>query len=262
MLRRRSGRELTSSVSTEADLLGAFEGHSPDSIRDLLAAGVSATEPINGKRPIDWLIEMYLRSPRFAECLQVLLDAGATISDPLLRVVLLDDEAELRELLAKSRGTLKQTLSPLCAFTSCRGVTALHICAEFNSIRCARVLLENGADVNARADQDVESFGGQTPIFHAVNSIFNYCRPVMELLVDAGADLDVRVRALLWGESMTWETVVYDVTPISYAQCGLYRQFHRREEHVYSNIEYLYRKHYKQAAPIRNVPNKYLVLGH
>ena len=40
----------------------------------------------------------------------------------------------------------------------------------------------------------------------------------MEMLVDAGADLDVRVKMLLWGESMTWETVVYDVTPISYAQ--------------------------------------------
>ena len=81
-------------------------------------------------------------------------------------------------------------------------------------------------------------------------------------LPDAGADLDIRVKALLWGESMTWETVVYDVTPMSYAQCGLYRQFHRREEHVYSNIEYLYRKRYGTAPLLRNVPNKYLVVGH
>jgi hypothetical protein len=124
------------------------------------------------------------------------------------------------------------------------------------------VLLEKGVDVNARADQTAEGIGGQTPVFHAVNSIFNYCRPMMELLVQAGADLDVRVRALLWGESMTWETVVYDVTPISYAQCGLYRQFHRQEEHVYSNIAYLYEKQYGTAPPIRNVPNQYLVVGH
>jgi hypothetical protein len=95
-----------------------------------------------------------------------------------------------------------------------------------------------------------------------VNSIFNYCRPVMELLVEAGADLDSRVVALLWGESMTWETVVYDVTPISYAQCGLYRQFHRQEEHVYSNIEYLFNKRYGTSAPIRNVPNRYLIVGY
>jgi len=84
----------------------------------------------------------------------------------------------------------------------------------------------------------------------------------MEILVEARADLDIRVTALLWGESMNWETVVYDVTPISYAQCGLYRQFHRREEDIYNNIDYLYRKRYENAAPIRNVPNRYLGVGH
>ncbi|MGI8989758.1 MAG: ankyrin repeat domain-containing protein [Bryobacteraceae bacterium] len=249
-------------MSLEAGLLGAFEEHSPDGIRESLAAGVSPTEPIKGTRPIDSLIEMYLRSPRFAECLQVMLDAGATIGDPLLQAILLDDEAGLRGLLARSSESLKKKLSLLCAFTSCRGVSALHICAEFNSIRCARVLLENGADVNARADRDADGVGGHTPIFHAVNSIFNYCRPTMEILVDAGADLDIRVKALPWGESMNWETVVYDVTPISYAQCGLYRQFHRCEEHIYSNIEHLCRKRYGNAPPFRNVPNKYLVAGH
>ncbi len=249
-------------MSIQADLLGAFEEHAPDGIRRLLAAGVSPTDPISDKRPIDSLIAMYLRSPRFAECIQVMLDAGATVGDPLLQAILLDDDAGLRGLLASSSETLKKNLSASCAFTSCRGVSALHICAEFNSVRCARVLLENGADVNARADQDVDGLGGHTPIFHAVNSIFNYCRPVMEILVDAGADLDIRVKALLWGESMNWETVVYDVTPMSYAQCGLYRQFHRREEHIYSNIEYLYCKRHDKAPPLRNVPNKYLIVGH
>jgi hypothetical protein len=244
------------------DLVGAVEEHSIDGIRTFLAAGVSPTEPIQGKRPVDVLIEMYLRSPRFAQCLQIMLDAGATIDDPLLQAVLLDDDAALRRLLSNSSENLSRKLSPLCAFTSCRGVTALHICAEFNSTRSARVLLDAGADVNACADQDEHGLGGQTPIFHAVNSIFNYCRPVMEILVNAGADLDTRVPSLLWGESMTWETVVYDVTPISYAQCGLYRQFHRREEDVYSNIAYLHRKRWDREPPVRNVPNKYLVGGH
>jgi hypothetical protein len=245
-------------VSVEADLLGAFEEHSPDNIRALLAAGVSPTQPIHGKPPVDCLIEMYLRSPRFAECLQIMLDAGATMADPLLEAILLDDDASLRGLLTTSAASVNKKLTSPCAFTSCRGVSPLHICAEFNSVRCTGVLLENGAEVNARADYDAEGIGGHTPVFHAVNSIFNYCRPAMELLVDAGADLDVRVKALLWGESMDWETVVYDVTPVSYAQCGLYRQFHRREEHIYGNIEYLCRKRDGNAPRYRNVPNKYL----
>jgi hypothetical protein len=249
-------------VPTNADLLGEFEEHSPTGIRELLTAGISPTEPINGQRPIDLLIGMYLRSSRFAECLQVMLDAGATVGDQLLEAILLDDAAGLRGILAKSSESLRRKLSSLCAFTSCRGVSALHICAEFNSTCCARVLVETGADVNAKADLDTTGLGGQTPIFHAVNSIFNYCRPMMEILVDAGADLDIRVKSLLWGDSMSWETVVYDVTAISYAQCALYRQFHRREEDVYTNIEYLYRKRYKDRPPIRNVPNKYLVVGH
>ena len=247
---------------TEADLLGEFEEHSPDGIRTVLAAGISPIEPIKGRRPIDVLIEMYLRSSRFAECLRVMLDAGATVGDPLLEALLLDDDAGLRALLAGSKESLQRKLSVLCAFTCCRGVSGLHICAEFNSTRCARVLLESGADVNARADVNGDGLGGQTPIFHAVNSIFNYCRPMMEILVEAGADLEIRVPSMLWGESMDWETVVHDVTPISYAQCGLYRQFHRREEDVYSNVAYLYGKRYGKEPPSRNVPNKYLAPGH
>jgi len=239
-------------VSNESDLLEAFELHSPDGIRKVLAAGASPVVLIEGKRPVDILVEMYTRSPNFAACLQVMLDAGATLGDPLLEAVLLDDDAALR------RTNLQRKLSPLCAYTSCRGVSALHICAEFNSLRCARVLIESGADVNARADVDADGIGGQTPIFHTVNSNQNYCRPMMELLVDAGADLEIRLKGLLWGDTMPWETVVFDVTAISYAQCGLYRQFHRREVDIYSNIAYLHGKRYGREPAIRNVPNKYL----
>ena len=139
-------------MATAADLLGAFEEHSPDGIRAVLAAGVSPTEPINGKRPVDVLIEMYLRSARFPECLRVMLDAGAEVGEPLLQAVLLDDDEKLREVLSKSSNNLQRKLNPLCAFTSCRGVSALHLCAEFNSTRCASVLLAAGADVNARAE--------------------------------------------------------------------------------------------------------------
>jgi hypothetical protein len=199
---------------------------------------------------------MYLRSSRFAECLRVMLDAGAVIPDPLLQAILLDEPAAL------SGQAIERRLTLVRAFTSLRDVSPFHVCAEFNSVRCARALLEMGADINAPSGIDADGVGGHTPLFHAVNSICNYCRPIMETLVEAGADLKVRVNALLWGGTMNWETVVYDVTPLSYAQCGLYRQFHRPEKDVYSNIDYLYRHCFRSAAPSRNVPNKYLVVGH
>jgi len=245
-------------MSVESELLEAFELHSPGQIRRALAAGASPIVPIEGKRPIDILIEMYTRSRQFSDCLQVMLDAGATIGDPLLTVVLLDDDSALREILKNSSAELHRKLYPLCAYTSCKGVSALHICAEFNSVRCARALIAAGADIDARADVDAEGLGGQTPLFHTVNSNQNHCRPMMELLVDAGANLDIRLKGLVWGDSMPWETVVFDVTPISYAQCGLYRQFHRREKDIYSNIAYLHRKRYRTEPTVRNVPNRYL----
>jgi len=245
-------------MATEADLLEAFEEHSPREIERILAAGVSPSEPIKRKRPVDCLIEGYLRSPRFGECLRVMAAAGADLGDPLLQALLLDDVLALKALVAESSSVLVRRLSPLTAFTSCRNVTALHICAEFNSIQCGKLLIEAGADVNAGSLVDSDGLGGQTPVFHTVNSIFNYCRPMMEMLISAGASLDIKAPMLLWGDTMPWETIVFDVTPVSYAQCGLFRQFHRNERDVYDNIALLVRARTGSAPPERNVPNKYL----
>jgi ankyrin repeat protein len=246
-------------MSLESDFLEAFEEHSPEGIRAALAAGASPTALVKGKTPMDSLIEGYLRSSRFADCVRVLLDEGASFADPLLEALLLDDEKALGLLLrANGKEVLGRRLSVPCAFTSCEGVSPLHICAEFNAVRCAHVLIDEGADVNARADVDADGFGGQTPIFHCVNSILNYCRPMLELLADAGADLAVRVKGVVWGPGADWETLVLDVTPISYAQCGLYAQFHRRESDVYSTLGYLYQKRYGSELSAPNVPNRYL----
>ena len=192
-------------MSLEADYLGAFEEHAPEEIRRALAAGASPTERIKGKTPVDCFIEGYLRSPRFARCLQILLEAGAAIDDPLLKAVLLDDGTTVQHLVDEGHDVNRKLRIP-CAFTSCEGVTALHICAEFNCVKSANVLLWAGADINSPADTDSNGFGGQTPIFHAVNSILNYCRPMLELLVDAGANLDVRLKGLVWGPGADWET--------------------------------------------------------
>src|SRR5262245_22728496 len=141
-------------MSLEADYLGAFEEHSPEEIRIALARGASATKPILGKTPVDFFIEGYLRSARFVPCLQVLLNAGASIEDPLLAAVLLDDDAALRKMISDSNTDLNRRFSIPCAFTSCDGVTALHICAEFNHVRAAKVLIEAGSDINAVANFD------------------------------------------------------------------------------------------------------------
>ena len=245
-------------TSPTAQLFAAFELHSPHDIRAALVAGADPQVRIDGKPAIEWLAEMYTRSARFGECLQVLLDAGATFADPLLAPLLLDDADALRMVLASAPARARDRLYLDCAFTSLQGVSPLHVCAEYNSVRCARALLDLGVDVDARAAVDHEGFGGHTALFHTVNSPHNHCRPMMELLVDAGARLDVRVDGLVWGQGFDWETVVFDATPLSYAQCGLYAQFHRAEAHVYDNVDYLFRHRHGRAPAVRNVPNQYL----
>jgi ankyrin repeat protein len=234
------------------DLLEAFEYHSPEKIQAVLDAGASPLELIKGKTPMVWLIEFYPRTSRFADCIRVMLRAGAIIEDPDLQAILLDDAAQLSPAALTKRFHLE------CTYTSLHDVSALHVCAEYNSVECAKALLARGVEVDVRAGIDADGLGGHTPLFHTVNSNGNHCRPMMELLVEAGASLDLRLKGLVWADGFDWETVVFDVTPISYAQCGLYSQFHRKQPDVYSNIDYLYRKRYGVAAPARNVPNKYL----
>jgi ankyrin repeat protein len=245
-------------MSLEGDLLAAFEVHSPEEIRAVLRAGQSPTQPIKGKTPMVCLIEMYLRSSGFRDCVRVMLEAGAVIEDPVLEAALLDDAASLRRLMKNPHFKIERKFDLECTFTPLKGVTALHIAAEYNSLKCAGALIKAGANVNARAEVDANGFGGHTPIFHTVNSHNNYSRPMMELLVRAGAKLDMRLKGLVWGMGFEWETVLFDVTLLSYTQCGLYKQFQRREEDIYSNLAYLYRKLNGSKAPVRNVPNRYL----
>lgn len=242
-------------------LLEALELHSPERIRQALAAGADPLEPIDGSAPVVWLQELYSRSPRLAACLRVLLEAGARLDDACLRAVLLDDADELRALVRADPGELDRRFHLRGAYTTLEGVRALHLCAEYASAACARVLLEAGAPVDARADVDADGLGGQTALFHAVNSNRNHARPVMELLVEAGAGLELRVDGLVWGAGHPWETVLYDQTPISFAQCGLLPQFHRDERAVYSNLEYLLARRHGRALPARNVPNAYVAAG-
>ncbi len=245
-------------MSLEGDLLGAFEVHSPEKIRAVLGAGQSPIALIKGKPPMGCLIEMYLRSSQFRDCVRVMLEAGAVIEDPVLQAVLLDDAVTLRRLMKNPRVKTERKFDLDCTFTPLNGATALHVCAEYNSLRCAVALIKAGANVNARAAVDAYGFGGHTPIFHTVNSHNNYSRPMMELLVKAGATLDVRLKGLVWGSGFAWETVLFDVTLLSYTQCGLLKQFQRREGEIYSNLAYLYRKLTGTTAPVRNVPNQYL----
>jgi ankyrin repeat protein len=134
----------------------------------------------------------------------------------------------------------------------------LHICAEYNLVKCANVLLDAGADIDHRAGVDIHGFGGQTPIFHTVNQHNNACLPMMQLLMQHGADLHFTVAGLIWGKGYDWETFIPSVNPISYAMMGLLRQFQRSEAHIYHVVQLLMQAGYDINYQPGNIPNKYL----
>lgn len=144
------------------------------------------------------------------------------------------------------------------AFTPLVGASLLHVAAEFGNAKAARVLIECGADVHARAAFDEHGLNGHTPIFHTVNSNDNRSAPLLRLLLDAGARTDVRLDGITWGKGFEWETTCFDVTPMSYAQFGLLPQMHRRERDIYANIEQMLKAAGRLVPPLENVPNRYV----
>jgi ankyrin repeat protein len=248
-------------ASTEFALLCAIETHSVPDLRRILDSGFDVRTPVKGKPVVSHLTEMYARSDRFPACLRLLLERGARLDDPRLLPVLLDDADGLAAALRGDSDLIAHRTSMVSAFTPLIGASLLHVAAEFGHLAAARVLVEMGADVNARAAVDEYGLNGHTSLFHTVNSNANRSAPLMQLLLEAGADVDVRVAGITWGKGMEWETTMFDVTPISYAQFGLLPQVHRDERDIYENVRLLLTAAGRPIPPLGNVPNRYLHPG-
>ena len=182
----------------------------------------AASRPYPGTA-LDYLIASYARSlERLGTCIEVLLEAGGETrydTPPVLAVLRgrLDD---LAELTRADPGLVNKRFSELdCGQTGGRllllqGGTLLHVAAEYGNVAAAALLLERGADVNARATVDEAGSGGQTAIFHSVSQANHYGLPITKLLLERGADLTVRVK--IPGDYERPGEIV-ECTPLGYA---------------------------------------------
>src|SRR5687767_12139519 len=152
---------------------------------------------------LDYLVASYARSPqRLGTCIDILLDAGgATKYDaPAVLELLRGRLDSLGELIDTDPALVNRRFSELdCGQTGgrnllLRGGTLLHVAAEYGNLAAVTLLLDRGADVNARATVDEAGVGGQTAIFHAVTQSDDGGLPVTQLLLERGADLAVRVK--------------------------------------------------------------------
>ncbi len=129
----------------------AFELHSVEEIKECFDNGINPDMVHNGKPLIYELINMYTRGPKFRQCVRAFVDYGLTLDDKALLSVLLDDHASLELILSDDKSVLKRTYSFNCAFTPLKEATLLHICAEYNHLATAEVLVKHGADINAHS---------------------------------------------------------------------------------------------------------------
>lgn len=235
-----------------------FELQSVEGIKECFENGISPNDFYNNKPLIYELINEYPRGPKFKQCIQAFIDYGLVFEDKLLLSVLSDNAAALDIELSNNPAAIKNTYSFDCTFTPLYEVSLLHICAEYNHLACAKVLVKYGADINARAGIDKYGFGGHTPVFHTVNQHANRCIDVMNYLIEQSADLTITVKGLVWGKGYEWETFIPAVNPISYAMMGLLRQFQREEAQIYEVVSILMKAAYGIDYSHLNIPNVYL----
>lgn len=241
-----------------SEIIGHIELHSVEGIRKCFLNGLSPNHIFRGQPLINELISEYLRGPRFKKCVEVFVQFGLELEDKALLAVLLDDDKNLEVILTNNPDNLVKSYSLRSAYTPLIGVTLLHICAEYNHLRCAKVLIDRGAGVNAKAGVDSNGFGGQTPIFHTVNQNLNASKEMLDFLLARGADLKETVKGLIWGEGYEWETLIPSVNPISYAMMGLLPQMHRNENDIAEVVAKLLKQAYDIDYKPENIPNKYL----
>jgi hypothetical protein len=247
-------------MANHTQLLYDIEIHSVAGIRRYFDGGGTPNDVYNNVPVFITMLEMYTRSPRFKDCVQTFIDAGLDFEDKALLAVLTDNAEQLKTSLEtdpvsvvnKTYSLVKNTYTPLSE------ATLLHFCAEYNSVTCARLLVQHGADVNAKAGIDEHDFGGHTPVFHTVNQNGNNSAAMLHFLLENKADLTHTVKGLIWGKGYEWETFIPAVNPISYAMMGLLPQMHRKEEVTAEVVSLLMKYAYGIDYTPVNVPNAYL----
>jgi len=151
---------------------------------------------------LDFVIGTYSRSAQLASCIDILVEAGCASRRKMPAVMeILRGRIDLLAERLDADPSLIGTRFPELDFGSTGyrrlklgGATLLHVAAEYGNVEAARLLVERGADVNARADVDETGVGGQTPIFHAATQFYDWGLPTVEFLLKNGADLSLRAK--------------------------------------------------------------------
>jgi hypothetical protein len=235
-------------LATPGCVMGPCETLNDAGLAFLLDLGAELADE-HGDRlaPIGLLLQTYCRAPEPKHrCLELVAARGVTLPDTPTMAVHRGriDLLEKHLLEGHRRGDpqmLNRTFSHEEIYppelgcsadhslalhgTPLAGATLLHMCVDFDEIEIARWLIAHGADVNAKAEIDVDGFGGHTPLFGCVVSQAYMCRlqrdaAFARLLLDHGADPKARASLRKRLRFVPDESMheYHDVTPLSWGE--------------------------------------------
>lgn len=221
-------------------VMGACETLNSDGLRFLLELGAPvADDRGNRLAPLALALETYTRNPAGKHAVLDLLAPRYDLPDTPIMAFhrgrvdrlaaflrrdprLVERRFSTRDIYPPELGCAEDGRNGLCG-TPLDDVTLLHLAIEFDERAIFDLLLDQGADPNARAAVDDAGFGGYTPLFHTV---VNCGRPgqhqqaMAKALLARGASPQARAnlrKFLDWREVPGWHEA-HNVTATEWAR--------------------------------------------
>ena len=153
-----------------------------------------------------WVFDVGLRH----ECINTLIEAGAVCEEGPVMDIHRGRLDALEVRIARDPSLVTGFFSYRKVDDTVTGYTLLHIAASHNESKCAELLIQHGADINAKAQMLQDGSGGQTPLYHTIGTPRGSCYDTFECLLAKGPDLTVRA-------SMNHDGRIREFTPLGYA---------------------------------------------
>lgn len=204
----------------------------PDGLQFLIDAGADVTfEPIDTKYgrqcPMSYALGSYMRdaNARKHRMIEILIEHKAYIPaevTPAMLAVHRGDAATLATLIDADRSLLIRRFPTMpYGNIDLRGGTLLHLAVEMLERECVDLLLDRGANLNARAQPIAESdgtlIGDQTPVYHCIAACQGAGTAMLAHLINrAGVDLSITSTFRAIGEAMA--VVSPAISPLQWAE--------------------------------------------
>lgn len=205
-------------------LCGCCEFLNLEGVTFLLGNGADPNIRINPSNPRSFplliALDTYSRKPWRSRVIETLIEAGATQWEPSAHMAIHRGRPDLlAAFLKEDPGLIRRAFpeSPLHP-AKIKGGTLLHCAVEYYELECVQLLLDHGADIEARTAIDENGVGGATPIFFVATSYKHHGLAVLREFIQRGARLDVEATLTHQRAGASQPDKPRRVTPLGWAR--------------------------------------------